>query len=136
MFAEISSIGGVVRGIESGWFQRQIAQSAAAFQRQVELGEKVIVGVNEFLSDDDHPVEILKVSNDAEEQQRRRLAQVRAGRDNVLVERRLEALRQAAEADQNVMPAMLDCARAYATLYEIRHALERVWGAYREPVFF
>ena len=136
LFAEINSIGGVVRGIESGWFQRQIAQSAAAFQRQVEMGEKVIVGVNEFLSDDDHPVEILKVSNDAEEQQRRRLAQVRAERDNALVERRLETLRQAAESDQNVIPPMLDCARAYATLFEIRHALERVWGAYREPVFF
>ncbi len=136
LFAEINSIGGVVRGIESGWFQRQIAQSAAVFQRQVEMGEKVIVGVNEFLSDDDHPVEILKVSNDAEEQQRRRLARVRAERDNALVERRLVVLRQAAESDQNVIPPMLDCARAYATLYEIRHALERVWGAYREPVFF
>jgi methylmalonyl-CoA mutase N-terminal domain/subunit len=136
LFAEINSIGGVVRGIESGWFQRQIAQSAAAFQRHVEMGDKVIVGVNEFVSDDDHPVEILKVSNDAEEQQRRRLARVRAERDNALVERRLEALRQAAESDQNVIPPMLDCARAYATLYEIRHALERVWGAYREPVFF
>src|SRR5438046_1220299 len=136
LFAEIHSIGGVVRGIESGWFQRQIAQSAATFQRQVELGEKVIVGVNEFLSDDDHPVEILKVSNDAEEEQRRRLARIRAERDNALVERRLDALRHAAESDQNVMPPMLDCARAYATLYEIRHALERVWGAYREPVFF
>jgi methylmalonyl-CoA mutase N-terminal domain/subunit len=136
LFAEINSIGGVVRGIESGWFQRQIAQSAAAFQRRVEMGEQVIVGVNEFLSDDDHPVEILKVSNDAEEQQRRRLARVRAERDNALVERRLETLRQAAESDQNVIPAMLDCARVYATLYEIRHALERVWGAYREPVFF
>jgi methylmalonyl-CoA mutase N-terminal domain/subunit len=76
------------------------------------------------------------VSNNAEEQQCRRLAQVRAGRDNAQVERRLEALRQAAESDQNVIPPMLDCARAYATLYEIRHALERVWGAYREPVFF
>ena len=136
LFAEISSIGGVVRGIESGWFQRQIAQSAAAFQRQIELGEKVIVGVNEFLSEDDHPVEILKVSNDAEEEQRRRLARVRAERDTALVERRLETLRQAAESDQNVIGPMLDCARAYATLYEIRHALERVWGAYREPVFF
>jgi methylmalonyl-CoA mutase N-terminal domain/subunit len=136
LFAEIASIGGVVRGIETGWFQRQIAQSAAGFQRQVEQSEKVIVGVNEFLSDDDHPVEILKVSNDAEEQQRRRLGRVRAERDTELVERRLEALRQAAEADQNVMAPMLDCARAYATLYEIRHALERVWGAYREPVFF
>ena len=136
LFAEINSIGGVVRGIESGWFQRQIAQSAAAFQRQVEMGDKVIVGVNEFLSDDDHPVEILKVSNDAEERQRRRIAQVRAERDNALVERRLETLRQAAESDQNVIPPMLDCARAYATLFEIRYALERVWGAYREPVFF
>jgi len=136
LFAEINSIGGVVRGIESGWFQRQIAQSAAAFQRQVETGAKVIVGVNEFLSDDDHPVEILKVSNDAEEQARRRLARVRTERDNALVERRLEVLRQAAESDQNVIAPMLDCARAYATLYEIRHALERVWGAYREPVFF
>ena len=136
LFAEINSIGGVVRGIESGWFQRQIAQSAAVFQRQVEMSEKVIVGVNEFLSDDDHPVEILKVSNDAEEEQRRRLARVRAERDTKLVERRLEDLRQAAESDQNVIGPMLDCARAYATLYEIRHALERVWGAYREPVFF
>ncbi len=136
VFAEIASIGGVVRGIETGWFQRQIAQSAAAFQRHVETGDKVIVGVNEFLSDDDHPVEILKVSNDAEAQQRQRLARVRAERDNELVERRLEALRQAAESDHNVIEPMLDCARAYSTLYEIRHALERVWGAYREPVFF
>src|SRR5206468_8769087 len=132
LFAEINSIGGVVRGIETGWFQRQIAQSAAAFQRQVEMGEKIIVGVNEFLSEDDQPVEILKVSNDAEDEQRRRLARLRAERDNALVERRLEALRQAAESDQNVIGPMLDCARSYATLYEIRHALERVWGAYRE----
>ena len=136
LFGEIASVGGVVRGIETGWFQRQIAQAAAAFQRQAEASEKVIVGVNEFLSDEDHPVEILKVSNDAEDAQKRRMARLRSERDNALVERRLEALRQAAEADRNVLGPMLDCARAYATLFEIRHALERVWGAYREPVFF
>jgi len=136
LFGEIASVGGVVRGIETGWFQRQIAQAAAAFQRQAEASEKVIVGVNEFLSDEDHPVEILKVSNDAEDAQKRRMARLRSERDNALVERRLEALRQAAEADRNVIGPMLDCARAYATLFEIRHALERVWGAYREPVFF
>ncbi|MDP3909813.1 MAG: methylmalonyl-CoA mutase family protein [Gemmatimonadales bacterium] len=136
LFAEIASIGGVVRGIETGWFQRQIAQSAARFQRQAEAGDTVIVGVNEFRSEEDHPVEILKVSNDAEEGQRRRMAQLRAQRDNALVEQRLDALRQAGEADRNVIGPMLDCARAYCTLYEIRHALERVWGAYREPVFF
>jgi methylmalonyl-CoA mutase N-terminal domain/subunit len=81
-------------------------------------------------------VEVLRVTNDAEESQRRRVAALRARRDQALVDRRLEALRQAAESDQNVIGPMLDCARADCTLYEIRHALERVYGAYREPVFF
>ncbi|HXI34923.1 MAG TPA: methylmalonyl-CoA mutase family protein [Gemmatimonadales bacterium] len=136
LFAEVQSIGGVVRGIESGWFQRQIARSAADFQQRAEAKEKIVVGVNEFTSDDDHPVEILKVSNDAETSQVRRMAEVRARRDAKLVAERLEALQRAAEADKNVIGPMLDCARAYCTLYEIRNALERVWGAYREPVFF
>jgi methylmalonyl-CoA mutase N-terminal domain/subunit len=136
LFAEIASIGGVARGIESGWFQRQIARSAAAFQRRVEADEQIIVGVNEFLADEDHPVEILKVSSDAEDAQQRRMTRLRAERDAALVERRLEALREAAAQDRNVIGPMLDCARAGCTLYEIRHALERVWGAYREPVFF
>src|SRR5579885_722662 len=136
LFAEIQSIGGVVKGIESGWFQRQIARSAAAYQREVEAGRRVIVGVNAFESADDHPVEILKISNDAEASQRRRLARLRAERDAVRVAECLAALERAAAADQNVIGPMLDCARAYCTLYEIRHALERVYGAYREPVFF
>jgi len=136
LFAEIQSTGGVVKGIESGWFQRQIARSAAEFQRQAEAGERVIVGVNEFVTENDHPVEILKISNDAEAGQRQRLARLREQRDAALVEQRLAALRAAAEHDANVLPPMLDCARADCTLFEIRHALERVWGAYREPVFF
>ncbi|MGH7537490.1 MAG: methylmalonyl-CoA mutase family protein, partial [Gemmatimonadales bacterium] len=136
LFAEIQSVGGVVRGIEAGWFQRQIARSAAEFQRLVEAQRQIIVGVNEFLSEDDHPVEILKIANDAEESQRRRLARLRAERDQALVEQRLALLRQAAEHDHNVLGPMLDCARASCTLFEIRHALERVYGAYREPVFF
>src|SRR2546425_828719 len=136
LFAEVQSIGGVVKGIESGWFQRQIARSAEAYQREVESGNRVIVGVNDFVSEDDHPVEILKVSNDAEDSQRRRLARLRAERDAGPVQRRLEALTRAAESEQNVIGPMLDCARAYCTLYEIRHALERVPRAYRGPVFF
>jgi len=136
LFAEIQSVGGVVKGIESGWFQRQIARSAAEFQRDVEAGRRVIVGMNDYVSEDDHPVEILKVSTDAEALQRRRLARLRAERDEALVGERLEALRQAALEERNVIGPMLDCARAYCTLYEIRHALERVYGAYREPVFF
>jgi methylmalonyl-CoA mutase N-terminal domain/subunit len=136
LFAEIASAGGVVRGIEGGWFQRQIAHSAAGFQREVEAGAKVIVGVNDFLAEEDHPVEILRVSGEGEETQKRRMARLRAERDGALVEARLNDLRRAAEEDHNVIGPMLDCARAYCTLYEIRSALERVWGAYREPVFF
>jgi methylmalonyl-CoA mutase N-terminal domain/subunit len=136
LFAEIQSIGGVVKGIETGWFQRQIARSAADYQRQVEEGRQVIVGVNEFLSEDDHPVAVLKITNDAETSQRARLGRLRAERDPAVVEQRLATLREAAEQDRNVIGPMLDCARAYCTLYEIRHALERVFGAYREPVFF
>src|SRR5256714_8561471 len=96
LFAEIQSVGGVVKGIESGWFQRQIARSAGQFQRDVEAGGRILVGVNDYLSDDGHPVVILKVSGDAEEGQRRRLARLRAERDNALVAERLEAWRRPA----------------------------------------
>jgi methylmalonyl-CoA mutase N-terminal domain/subunit len=136
LFADIQSVGGVVKGIESGWFQRQIARSAAQYQRDVEAETSIIVGVNDFVSEDDHPVEILKVSNDVEDAQRRRLARLRTERDAARASACLEALRQAGENDHNVIAPMLDCARAYCTLFEIRDALERVYGAYREPVFF
>ncbi len=136
LFAEIDAQGGVVAAIESGWFQRQIAQSAARFQTEVEQGRRVIVGVNEFIEEAEAPVEILQIGEEADRAQRTRLARLRAERDAAGVERSLEALRAAAAADRNVMPAMLDCARAYCTLYEIREVLERVYGAYREPVFF
>jgi methylmalonyl-CoA mutase N-terminal domain/subunit len=136
LFAEIEAQGGVVAGIESGWFQRQIASSASRFQAEVEADHKAVVGVNRFLEHDEPDVDILKISDDAERSQKARMATMRAGRDNALVEKRVAALKTAADADQNVIPAMLDCARAYCTLYEIRHTLEGVWGAYREPVFF
>ncbi len=136
LFAEIEAQGGVVAGIESGWFQRQIASSASRFQAEVEADQKAVVGVNRFLEHDEPDIEILKISDDAERVQKVRMGKLRAERDAALVEQRLAALRSAAAADQNVIPAMLDCARAYCTLYEIRHTLEGVWGAYREPVFF
>ena len=136
LFREIERVGGVVRGIETGWFQRQIAQSALRSQHEVEQHRRVVVGVNEFSGGQDHAVEILRVSDEADGLQRRRLAELRARRDGTGVQQRLEALREAAVRDDNVVPAMLDCARARCTLYEIRHALEEVYGAYREPVFF
>ena len=136
LFAEIEAQGGVVKAIEHGWFQQQIAESAARFQAEVEEGRRVIVGVNHFLEEEEPPVKILQVGDGAEREQRGRLAALRAERDSTLVAQRLEALRQAASEDRNLIPAMLDCARAYCTLYEIRHVLETVYGTYREPVFF
>jgi methylmalonyl-CoA mutase, N-terminal domain len=136
LFAEIEAQGGVVRAIETGWFQRQIAHSSMRFQAEVEQGRRTVVGVNDFVEEAEAPVEILRVGNAAEQTQRRRMARVRAERDAGLVEQRLAALRAAAAEDRNIIPAMLDCARAYCTLYEIRHVLEEIYGNYREPVFF
>jgi methylmalonyl-CoA mutase N-terminal domain/subunit len=136
LFAEIEAQGGVVRAIESGWFQRQIAASSMRFQAEVERGRRTVVGLNDFVEEAEAPVEILKVGDAAEQTQRERLARVRAERDSALVESRLGELRRAAAEDRNIIPAMLDCARAYCTLYEIRHVLEDIYGSYREPIFF
>ncbi len=136
IFRELERLGGVVKGIESGWFQRKIAQSALRFQHEVEQHRRVVVGVNDFVDEDEHELEILRVTEEAGEAQRERLASLRGQRDQNRVGECLSALRGAADRDENVIPAMLDCARSYCTLYEIRHALELVYGAYREPVFF
>lgn len=137
MFAKIEEVGGVVKGLEEGWFQRRIAESAARQQWEIEQKRKVVVGVNEFTTDEPElTIPTLKVGDDAEREQRENMARLRASRDNTLVKQRLDALREAARGDTNVVPYILDCARAYCTLYEIRAALEDVFGAYREPVFF
>ncbi len=137
IFEEIEGIGGVVRGLEQGWFQRKIAQSAARQQWEIEQKRRIIVGVNEFHTDEKElQIETLKVGESAEREQRARLAKLRATRDGALAKSRLDALRNAAKGTDNLIPHILDCARAYCTLYEIRAALEDVFGAYREPVFF
>jgi methylmalonyl-CoA mutase N-terminal domain/subunit len=136
LFAEIEAQGGVVHAIENGWFQRQIAGSAMRFQTEVERGIRVIVGVNDFVEEAEGPAEILKVGNEAEQVQRERIGRLRAARDAGLVQQRLGALRAAASSNHNIIPAMLDCARAYCTLFEIRQVLEEIYGSYREPVFF
>jgi methylmalonyl-CoA mutase N-terminal domain/subunit len=137
LFAEIDAIGGVVRGLEDGWFQRKIAQSAARQQWEIEQHRRLIVGVNDFVTEGDAlGIPTLRVGEQVDRDQRERLARVRAERDQALCDARLERLRQAARGSENVFPHILDCARAYCTLYEIRRALEDVFGAYREPVFF
>jgi methylmalonyl-CoA mutase N-terminal domain/subunit len=136
LFAEIEAQGGVVKAIDAGWFQRQIAASSMRYVNEVEIGRRVVVGVNEFVETDEQPVDILRIGQAAEARQRERLAQLRATRDAAAADAALDALAEAAREDRNIIPAMLDCARAWCTLYEIRHTLEQIYGSYREPVFF
>ena len=137
LFKQIEEVGGVVRGLETGWLQRKINESAARQQWEIEQHRRVIVGVNEFVTDGPAlEIELLKVAEATEREQRQRMAKMRAERDNAVAEKRLAALCEAAATSKNLMPYILDCARAYCTLYEIRAAMETVFGAYREPVFF
>ena len=138
IFAEIEEQGGVVHGIEQGWFQRKIAESAMRQQWDIEQHRRVVVGVNEFVTEEPAlSIPVLRVGKEADETQRARLAELRQTRDHARVTAALDALRDAARTpDANMIPHILECARAYCTLYEIRAAMEEVFGAYREPVFF
>jgi methylmalonyl-CoA mutase, N-terminal domain len=137
LFADIERVGGAVRGLEQGWFQRKIAESAARQQWEIEQHRRVIVGVNEFVTDEPElTIPLLKVGEDTDRSQRERLAKLRRDRDNTACQKALDDLREAARGSSNTMPFILECARRYCTLYEIRAALESVFGAYREPVFF
>jgi len=137
LFAQIEEQGGVVAALEAGWLQRRIAESAARQQWEIEQHRRTVVGVNDFVTDDEGlSIPLLRVGKDAEREQRERLGALRAERDDARCEARLEALRAACRGSENTFPHILECARAYCTLYEIRAAMEDVFGAYREPVFF
>ncbi len=137
LFAQIDEQGGVVQGLEDGWFQKRIAEAAARQQWEIEQHRKLVVGVNEFVTDEPElSIPLLRVGAEAEIEQRELMAKMRSARDNEAVVTKLDALRTAARGSENVVPYILECARAYCTLYEIRAALEDVFGAYREPVFF
>jgi methylmalonyl-CoA mutase N-terminal domain/subunit len=137
IFSEIDEMGGVVKGIEEGYYQGRIALSAEGFQQEVESKRRIVVGVNDFTGgNEDVSIELLRIGPEIEQKQRARLADLRARRDSREVERRLKRIAEAARNDENLMEPTLDAVRAYATLGEIRHALERIYGRFREPVFF
>lgn len=127
---------GLLRGIEDGWFIGEIADSAFAYQVALEKGDKRVVGVNAYPGDIGEELEILRVSHEVELEQRELLARRRAQRDQAAVDDAIARMVHAAENDQNTVPAMLDAARAEATLGEICQAFKPLWGDYREPVRF
>ncbi len=134
-FRKIEALGGVLPAIERGFPQREIAESAYRYQREIDAKERVIVGINDYVADEPLTIPLLEMDREGERRQRERLARVRSERDNELVAQRLEALREAAQGSENLMPHILDAVRAYATLGEICGVFREVFGEYREPVF-
>ncbi len=134
-FDKIERLGGVLPAIERGFFQREIAESAARYQSEIEKKERVIVGVNDYVIDEELRVPLLRVDEAGARHQIQRLQRVRQERDNVAVQAKLSAVRDAASRENaNLMPVFVDAVKAYATLGEIMDVLRKTWGEYREPV--
>jgi methylmalonyl-CoA mutase N-terminal domain/subunit len=131
-----SMTGGILRGIEDGWFMAEIAESAFEYQQKVEKGDKRVVGVNCYPDTVGQPVEIMRVSHEVERDQVRDLARRRAGRDQAAVDSALAQMLAAARSGANMIPAMLDAASAEATLGEICGVLRDEWGTYFETPAF
>jgi methylmalonyl-CoA mutase N-terminal domain/subunit len=127
---------GLLRGIEEGWFVREIAESSFVYQQKVEKGEKKIVGVNVHTNATGPNLEILRIGHEVEREQRDELTQRRAVRDETVVHRAIADMVEIALGERNLLPGMLDAVRAEATLGEICGALREVWGDYREPARF
>ncbi|WP_456370127.1 methylmalonyl-CoA mutase family protein [Geoglobus sp.] len=131
---EGSMLRGVLKGIEDGFFVKEISRAAAEYQRDVEEGRRVIVGVNRFTIEEELNIPILKVDEEVQRRQIERLRRIKAERDNEAVKEALEWLRSAAENDENIMPAILQAVKSYATVGEIMGTLKEVYGTYRKPI--
>jgi len=136
-FEKIDSLGGVIPAIEAGFFQREIAEAAYRYQQELDRREKIIVGVNDYVEEDEKiTIPILLISPEVEVKQVKRLADVRQSRNPDAVRESLSALRSAAEDGGNVMPRLIECTRAYVTLGEMCGTLAEVFGIYEEPAVF
>jgi len=134
---KIQKMGGMMRAIERGYIQKEIAESAYKFQKEVEEKKRIIVGVNEFVTDEPLDVDILKVDPSMRGKQIERLEKLRSEREGKKVEEVLDKLRNAAETDdENLMPYIIEAHRHLATLGEVTDVLREVWGEYRAPLIF
>jgi len=125
---------GVLQGIEDGYFQREIQDSAFEYQKRVEAGEETVVGVNKYTIEEEREADLLTVDRDVQERQRERLAAVKDERDEAAVDETLADIQQAVEAGENVVPAVIEAVKAYATMGEIMSVFEQQYGSYRETV--
>ncbi|MFN8528997.1 MAG: methylmalonyl-CoA mutase family protein [Anaerolineae bacterium] len=134
-FRRIDEIGGVIPAIETGFLQTEIADASYRHQREVDTHDRVIVGVNDYTTDEYPPIPILEMDPQGFQRQVARLKRLRAERDNAKVTAVLNALREACAGTANTMPYIIEAAKAYATLGEITQVMREVFGVYQEPAF-
>jgi methylmalonyl-CoA mutase, N-terminal domain len=135
-FRKIDDFGGMVEAIEAGFPQREMQDASYEFQKAVESRDKIIVGVNDFVMQEEaSPMNLLQINESVAELQAERLKKLRSERDNTRVQETLKSLAGGARGRENTMPLLLDCVRAYATLGEMCDALRPVFGEYQEPAF-
>jgi methylmalonyl-CoA mutase N-terminal domain/subunit len=136
-FQKIDAFGGVIPAIEAGFFQREIADAAYRYQIELDKKEKIIVGMNDYMEENEKiEIPILEISPEVEIKQRERLAQVRASRNNEEVQQRVEDLKRAATDESNLIPHLLEATKAYVTLGEMSSALAEVFGVYEDQAVF
>ena len=131
---KLDDMGGAIPAIEKGFFQKEIADSAYKYQKEIDEKERIIVGVNEYKIEEKYPIEILRIDPKVEEEQVARLQKLRRERDNRKVKEALEKLHYEAEKDVNLMPTIIEAVKSYATLGEICDVLRDVYGEYRELI--
>jgi methylmalonyl-CoA mutase N-terminal domain/subunit len=131
---KIDDLGGMLRAIETGFVQREIQEAAFAFQKAVEEETAIVVGVNKFQSDSDEKIPVLHVDEKIERNQIERVRALRARRNQKTVEASLQKLKEAAIGNENLLPRVLECVEAYATIGEISDVMRKIWGEYREAV--
>jgi methylmalonyl-CoA mutase N-terminal domain/subunit len=131
---KIDAMGGTVRAIESGYIQREIQQAAYDYQKSIESGERVVVGVNRYQDERGTPLPLLRIDPEVERAQVEQLRKLRARRDASRLQTALRQVEETARSEQNLMPAILEAVKAYATVGEISDAMRRVFGEYQESV--
>jgi methylmalonyl-CoA mutase N-terminal domain/subunit len=135
-FERIEEFGGVIPAIKANFFQREIANASYKYQKEVENKERIIVGVNKYRPDEEIEPDILKIDDKVAVEQKESLKKVKKERDNELVEETLSKLKKAAEGTENLMPYIIECVRAYASVGEIIGTLKKVFGTYKEDSIF
>jgi methylmalonyl-CoA mutase N-terminal domain/subunit len=134
-FQQIEELGGVLPAINAGFFQREIAEAAYRYQRELDQGERYIVGVNAYQEAEDYKIPLLEMDPAGFERQVDRLKRLRESRDSGAVGQALDRLRIACQGTENLMPLILDAVRAYATLGEITDVMKEIFGTYEEPTW-